>query len=220
MPFRIGNLGGTTIDVDVTFLFLCAFFAFREVDQHSTDRAFLIVPVILVSLLIHELAHAGTIGILGFGPSRVLLAGMGGVTINERKARPWQELLISLAGPLASFAIVGVAFAVGRRDILFLKMLLQVNLVWGIFNILPVPPLDGGHAVRHFLGLFMRELPAFYAATWIGIVCGLAFALLAGWLSEIFIAVFMGYFVLLNFRQWRLVRAAQRQGPPSPPDPE
>src|SRR5258706_5801843 len=59
MPFRIGNLAGTTIDVDFSFLILCAFFSLREVETHNADRAFLIIPVILVSLLIHELAHAG-----------------------------------------------------------------------------------------------------------------------------------------------------------------
>ena len=47
----------------------------------------------------HELAHAGTIGAFGFGPSRIILAGLGGVTFNERRAKPWQDLLISLAGP-------------------------------------------------------------------------------------------------------------------------
>ena len=30
---------------------------------------------------------------------------MGGVTINQRRARPWQDLLISLAGPGASFGL-------------------------------------------------------------------------------------------------------------------
>ena len=216
MPFRIGNLGGTTIDVDFSFLILCAFFSLREVETQNTDRAFLIIPVILVSLLIHELAHAGTIGALGFGPSRILLAGMGGLTINQRRARPWQELLISLAGPLASFAIAGVVAVSGSKDLLFPLMLWQVNLVWGIFNILPVAPLDGGHAVRHFLGLFLPELTAFQVATWVGIVTGVTFAALAARTGEVFIAVFMAWFVFLNFRQWQAVRKMKGGGGEGP----
>src|SRR3954454_8131491 len=206
MPFRIGNLAGTTIDVDFSFLILCAFFVLREVQDKNADRAFLIIPVILISLLIHELAHAGTIGALGFGPSRILLAGMGGLTLNQRRARAWQELLISLAGPLASFAIAGGVALSGRKELLFPHMLWQVNLVWGVFNILPVAPLDGGHAVRHFLSIFIPELTAFHIATWIGIVTGATFAALATRAGEVFIAVFMAFFVLLNFRQWRAVR--------------
>jgi len=217
MPFRIGNLGGTTIDVDFSFLILCAFFALREVQLENADRAFLIIPVILVSLLIHELAHAGTIGALGFGPSRILLAGMGGLTINQRRGRPWQELLISLAGPLASFAIVGAVALSGRKDLLFLLMLWQVNLVWGVLNILPVPPLDGGHAVRHFLGLFLPELTAFHVSTWIGIVAGIAFAALAARTGEVFVAAFMAFFVFLNFRQWQAVRKMKGGGPGQTP---
>ena len=76
MPLRIGNLGGTTIDVDFSFLILCALLVMR--DYSSQPRlAILWIPVLLVSLLAHELAHAGTIGLLGLGSSHVILKGMG-----------------------------------------------------------------------------------------------------------------------------------------------
>jgi Zn-dependent protease len=204
---RIGTLGGTTIDVEVSFLFLCALFVLRDLNGPNPAGAVLWIPVILVSLLAHELAHAAAIGILGFGPSRVVLAGMGGVTINERKARPWQDLLISLAGPIASFGVAAIVFGSGQRN-QFLSMLLQANVLWGIFNLMPVPPLDGGHALRHFLRIFLSEGTAFALSTWIGVVAGVAFAVAAITRGEIYIALLMAYFVFINLRQWQAVRNA------------
>src|SRR5207244_244201 len=100
---------------------------------------------LFISILVHELAHAGAIGAFGFGPSVIILGGIGGATFNQRRAAPWQDMFISAAGPAASFLL---AFAAARvpppRDPFFqqlLPLLFQSNFVWGIFNLLPVGPL-------------------------------------------------------------------------------
>ena len=207
VSLRIGNLAGTTIDVDFSFLLLCALFVLRDFNEADPSRAVLWIPVLLVSLLAHELAHAAAIGSFGFGPSRVVLAGMGGVTFNERRARPWQDLVISLAGPLATFGVAAIVYASGQRNP-FLSMLLQAKVLWGIFNLMPVPPLDGGHALRHLLRIFLAEGPAFGISTWLGVAAGAAFAVAALTKGEIYLAVLMGYFVVLNIQRWRAVREA------------
>jgi stage IV sporulation protein FB len=212
MPLRIGNLGGTTIDVDFSFLILCALFVLRDFDAHRPQQAFLWIPVILVSLLAHELAHAGTIGLLGLGTSHVILNGMGGVTINQRTARPWQDLLISLAGPLASFGVAGVVF-LSRQTNPFLVMLLNINILWGFFNLLPVAPLDGGSAFRNLLRMFLDDRRAVGIAAGVGMIAGVAFTAYIALRGEIYIAALMGFFVYLNFRQWQAARA-------HPPDQE
>ena len=207
MSLRIGTLGGTTVDVDISFLLLCALFVIRDFNGPNPAAAVLWIPVILVSLLGHELAHAAAIGSFGFGPSRVVLAGMGGVTINQRNARPWQDLLISLAGPIASFGVAAIVYVSGQQN-QFLSMLLRANVLWGIFNLMPVPPLDGGHALYHLLRIFLPEMRAFALSTWIGVVAGVAFAAAAVLRGEIYIAALMGYFVFLTFRRWQAVRDA------------
>src|SRR5258708_17524611 len=106
MPLRIGTLGGTTVDVDFSFLILCALFVLRDFDSQQPERAILWVPVILVSLLAHELAHAGTIGLLGLGSSDIILHGVGGVTVTTREALPWQDLLRILAVPAPLLCVI------------------------------------------------------------------------------------------------------------------
>jgi Zn-dependent protease len=206
---RIATIAGTTIEVERSFLFLLVIIVLNALDSGGGD-ALLWVPVAVLSVLVHELAHAGAIALFGFGGSRIVLAGMGGVTINSRLARPWQDLLISLAGPASSLAIAWGLRAAGAHGV-FLSMMRDANLLWGIFNLLPVVPLDGGHAVRHLLRLFMNELTAFHISTWLSIAGAAVLAILGARTGWLIAAALMAYYLFLNFQQWQRVRQMERQ---------
>ena len=96
---HLGSIFGTTITIDLSFLILIAFFVFTSADTFGMPGALLWAPVIFISILFHEFAHAAMIGVLGHGSSAIVLEGIGGVTINQRQSRPWQDVLISAAGP-------------------------------------------------------------------------------------------------------------------------
>jgi len=75
------------------------------------------------------------------------------------------DILVSVAGPLSNLALATISavvlglllhFApgfVGRGDPAraFLGLLVLVNCSLAVFNILPVPPLDGSHVAGHFV---------------------------------------------------------------------
>ena len=86
------------------------------------------------------------------------------------------DILTSVVGPLSNFLVAAVAVvlltvvsatsATGHAIVidgvvngdsvlvpiaLLLFALLQINVVLGVFNLIPVPPLDGSHVLRHFL---------------------------------------------------------------------
>ena len=95
-------------------------------------------------------------------------------THDDRSTRPLTQIVISLAGPVAGFLfagiVVGLVFAVGgeidfslggayliRWSFLevtsgnlasLLNSLIFINLFWGLINLLPVYPLDGGQVSR------------------------------------------------------------------------
>jgi Zn-dependent protease len=113
---------------------------------------------VLLSLatLGHEFAHALTARAFGLRVYRVVLQLMGGVTYYERSARPtpMREAVIAASGPLATFAVAGLSWAVaqvapvGSIAWMLARALLWANLVMGIYNSLPGAPLDGGTVLR------------------------------------------------------------------------
>ncbi len=97
-----------------------------------------------------------------FGTLFLIFAGFGWgkpVPINSRNfSNPRAgEILTALAGPLANF-VVALALAVpynltepNSLSFLFLQNVMFVNIVIMVFNLLPIPPLDGGGVVVNFL---------------------------------------------------------------------
>jgi stage IV sporulation protein FB len=213
---QLGSIRGTRITVDLSFLILVALFVASSYNPRAGIKYSLLwIPVLFLSVLIHELAHAAVIGMFGYGPSEIVLGGIGGATMNQRKAKHWHNVLISLAGPLASFALAyGIAYLMAyvpftRRDpmlVEFLPLLIFMNLFWAKFNLIPISPLDGGHAVRDFLRIFMTDRKGFPIAVWIGIVSGIAVVIWAARARQIFIAVLIAWYVYLNYQQWQYYR--------------
>jgi len=213
---HLGSIGRTTIDIDLSFIIVVGLWVTLSYNaEQGIQYALLWAPVLFISVLVHELAHAGTIALFGYGASRIILGGMGGVTFNERRARPWHDLLISLAGPISSFGLA-LALAWLFRNYSFLRtdkmlqallpLLITMNIYWAFLNLVPVPPLDGGQAVRSFLRMFLEEVPAFIIAVWIAIVAGAAVSIWAFTKELYFVALFVAWFAYQNFQAWQYFR--------------
>ena len=209
---HLGSIGGTTLRVDPNFFLLIVFFVVATYDpQLGMKYSLLWVPVLFVSVLVHELAHAAMIAIFGYGASDVILGGMGGVTINQRQARPWHDMLISLAGPASSFAMgFGAVYLFRgmpavRQDPFFSAIIptfASANFFWGQLNLVPMNPLDGGHAVRNFFRMFLTERKAFVIAVWIGMIGGAAAAVFYAMGRQIFLTIFIAWLVYVQYQAW------------------
>jgi Zn-dependent protease len=208
---HLGSIRGTSIDLDFNFIFLLGLFVVMNYnEQLGIHFALLWIPTVFLSVLLHEFAHAAMIGLFGFGSSHIVLTGMGGVTINSRRARPWQNMLISIAGPLSSFALMFLCVfiagtRVGQTDKMLqalLPMLVGANFFWGMFNLIPLSPLDGGHATRDFFRMFLSERTAFSIATWIGIVVGAAAVAYFIRSRDFVLAFFIGWFIYIAWQKW------------------
>src|ERR1019366_1666528 len=112
------------------------------------------VLLLYLSVLVHELSHCAVARGFGLPVRRVLLYPLGGFSeIEKEPPTPSQEFLVSVAGPVVSLALAGIAFAltsVAGHGILgtLIDQLFRANLLVGIFNLLPGLPLDGGRILR------------------------------------------------------------------------
>lgn len=123
--------------------------------------------VVLISIIVHELGHA--VAFQRFGSdAHIVLWIFGGLAIPYSAVRTWkQQILVSLAGPFAGFLLCGIVYGLhlltdwgsvrNGPTVWFLYVsLVFVNLVWGLFNLFPVVPLDGGNVSRELCERFHR----------------------------------------------------------------
>ena len=81
------------------------------------------------------------------------------ISLPNAKTRVRDDILITLAGPFSNFTIAllsAIAFGVANRILPFsdtvMLLFLQIvslNAVLFVFNLIPVPPLDGSHLLKH-----------------------------------------------------------------------
>jgi Zn-dependent protease len=95
------------------------------------------------AIALHELAHVAAALCPGVKVKRFGLCWRG-VYIVREAGTDWQNLLISLAGPLSNFVAAYVSLAVLHRGAIFCAM----NLVIGGINLLPLPCSDGLRACK------------------------------------------------------------------------
>lgn len=168
--------------------------------------------IIFFSVLIHEYGHALTA--MAFGQrARIELAAFGGVTQRQGgpKLKLWQEFLVVLNGPMAGFALCGVAWVVQNwlavaypnslaASVAYVTA--AVNLFWTIINLLPVQPLDGGK----LLGIVLQSVMGVRGIK-VALFISLAFALGLGLFffsrQEFLAGAIFLMLMFESYRQWR-----------------
>jgi Zn-dependent protease len=160
-------LFGFPVRIDPTFLVSAVLIGLGSPNATPAIAA-LWTAIVLVSVLVHELGHAFAARALGARPT-IDLYLFGGVTafVPPRPLGRIESILITVAGPLAGFALGGfvlsVAGAFGVSDPSLriyanasvaeqaVSIAIYVNVLWGLVNLLPILPLDGGNVVRNLL---------------------------------------------------------------------
>jgi Zn-dependent protease len=200
LSWKLGRIAGIDVFVHLTFL-LVLFFP----DVGGSVPAPLFWLSVFACVLLHEFGHALMARRFGIETEDITLYPIGGVARLRRLPRaPGAELLIALAGPAVNFAIVGTLMALGFLGFdqvladtklgSFVGQLLVVNLVLGLFNLIPAFPMDGGRVLRALLSGVMGRAQATSIAAGIGRVLAVVFgvaALFWGSLFQVALAAFI-----------------------------
>jgi Zn-dependent protease/tetratricopeptide (TPR) repeat protein len=232
MSFR---LFGIPVEVQISFWITSVLLGLYGQSDPFVPRGAAVViwvAVVFVSVLLHELGHAFAMMRHGILPEITLYA-MGGLTHNRSNVslRRRDQVIISLAGPFAGFLLGGLVVAamllwpgfVGGLSpiaVYALRSLCWVNLFWGVINLMPVLPLDGGHVLEQTLGPRHTQLTA-------GISTVVGFLVAAGfvYVKSVWGAVMFGYMAFQSYRRFTSEAAADGERPARParsskPDPE
>ncbi len=159
---QFGRIFGITLRIDWSWLIVFGLMTWSLSGApgpfaHLPERTRIVTAAIAVLLLFacviaHELAHALTARRFGIDTASITLFVFGGVSsLRSEPNSPRAEALISLAGPLTSFVLALIFFAVasvvrvGDAAATAMLYLAFVNALLGAFNLLPAYPLDGSH---------------------------------------------------------------------------
>lgn len=145
--------------------------------------AFAYAVLLLISVLVHELAHALSARVFGWPTEKIVLNLWGGHTQFENfTATPGRSVVVALAGPATNIVLALGAWLVLMSASLpsvaelLTNIFMWANLLIGIFNVLPGLPLDGGRIVESIVWKITgSQAKGTVAAGWAGriIVVGL-----------------------------------------------
>jgi Zn-dependent protease/CBS domain-containing protein len=163
--------------------------------------------LLFVSVLLHELSHSLVAIAHGLSVRGITLHVFGGVShLEDEPPTPRAEFLIAVVGPITSFAIAAVLWAINAAGLVrpawaqaVVAYLVLVNVVVGIFNLVPGFPLDGGRLLRAALWKWKGTLDqATYVASRLGVA--FAFALMALGVLQIFGGAVLGgvWFIIIG----------------------
>jgi Zn-dependent protease len=153
--------------------------------------AVLAALLFFLSVLAHELAHSLVARAQGVPVRNITLFMFGGVSnIQKEPVSPLNEFLVAIVGPLTSFVLGGLFLLLGSGGLVLNSVsatnmnellsqlgpantiflwLGSVNILVGLFNLIPGFPLDGGRVVRSILWGITDDLKkATRWASWLG----------------------------------------------------
>ncbi len=168
--------------------------------------------LLFASVLLHELAHSVVAREGKLKVDKIVLFLFGGVSqIAEEPKSAKEEFKMAFAGPLISFILAGIFGIIWvfimlplRHQVLssIFSYLAIINLILGVFNLLPGFPLDGGRILRAYWwnktkDLHRATLLATNAGKGLSILMILlgAFQIFAGYLIGGVWLIFIGFFL-------------------------
>jgi Zn-dependent protease len=206
----LARIAGIEVRVHASFLILVILFAALAPEPGLASALRNVGWLLLVfgCVVVHELSHCFMARSRGAQVDEILLFPLGGVSrLRDLPESPRDELAIAIVGPVTSIGL-GVLAGAGALlsgqvlapvDLLTGSLLVRLaflNLVLGLFNLLPAFPLDGGRVLRALLERTRSLEAATRAATRVGhaFAAGLMFAglLFDPWLLLIGIFVYFG----------------------------
>jgi Zn-dependent protease/CBS domain-containing protein len=211
LSFKIGSIWGIPIELHLTFILLMiAVFVLFYPQIYS----FILILFLFVFVFFHELAHSVVARHYGIRVRKIVLYPIGGVSeIEEIPEKPSEEWRMSVAGPLTSLLVGAILLGISlffspqmpesfgsslTTTGNFLFDLASLNLLLGVFNLIPAFPMDGGRVFRALLAERMKFSDATRYAVYLGKIFGIAMVVVGFLFPSYFLLILVGVFVYIG----------------------
>lgn len=191
-PYRLGRVFGIPVGLDSSWFFVFGLLTWVLADNYYPAEFFNWPPVwywvmgavtalcYFASILLHEIGHSVVALLYRIRVRNITLFMYGGVAqIEGDSPSASAEFLIAIAGPLVSFILAFVCYMLLRVFpntpllLALVEYLAYINLVLGLFNLIPGYPLDGGRVLRSIVWAITGDLRR---ATFVAAKVGQSFA--------------------------------------------
>jgi Zn-dependent protease len=231
---------GIDVYVHWTFWLLLLFYSLPSILSGDVAGGLMMagfIVAVFACVVAHEFGHAAAAAAFGIPTHDITVLPIGGLArLTRMPDKPYQELVIALAGPAVNVVIVGILLVVllfgsvaqvhldevvteGKLQAMntaigFGANLLFANLFLVVFNLLPAFPMDGGRVLRSLIAMRTSHLRATEIAARIGRLMALLFFVAALVYGQFMLALIALFVVVAGTAE--LMEARRRAaGPPA-----
>jgi Zn-dependent protease len=177
-------------------------------DTNDLKAMAIFIVCAFVSVVVHEMGHGLSSRMMGEEPIGIVLYAMGGFcALAQHRLSPWQRVFVLICGPGAGFVLFGLVLGYvalegwPASEVLHSACLylIYINLIWGILNLFPLWPLDGGQITTALLSMVSPR----NGTRWAHILSLLVAGGLSLWrfsAGDLWMGVWFAYFGVINFQ--------------------
>ena len=161
---RIFTYRDIPIKLHVSFLILAGLWIAYNLTSVGVSAAIfstLLGASLFGSVLLHEIGHAEMARAFKIPTRHITLYPFGGIAAIAKEPKAGsEEFFIAIAGPVVNFIIAGFVLPFTFLGSEIVGWILLINVVMGIFNLIPAYPMDGGRILRSLLATKMGKTKA------------------------------------------------------------
>jgi len=205
---KIFSHKGVPVRLHYSFLILgAAWFIYEGITGGLNSAVSIGIGAIALfgSVLLHEMGHAAMAKSFGIPTRHITLYPFGGIAAIEKEPKMGsEEFFIAIAGPAVNFIIAGLLIPIFLLGYQFIYWAIMINLVMGIFNLIPAYPMDGGRILRSILSSKMRKTKATKISLNVSLIFSSAFVIfgiLYNWIGLVLVGIFLWYAINVEKRR-------------------
>ncbi len=222
---RVGTILGIPLYIDRSLILILGLFTINfsaayvnELPKLAWVFGLFTALMLFLSIFLHELGHSLIAKANGIEVEAITLNFLGGLTSMRRGAQtPDSEFKVAIAGPIVTLALANIflliAYVLSGQTTSWLKVYLimalelgSINLLLGIFNLLPGLPFDGGQILKaiawkytgnYFTGIRIAARSG-QTIGWIGVLFGFVASFSSSGITGGLWLIILGWFILVN----------------------